>query len=176
MNASTGCAGCPFQRDELTGWGRLDVAAAVAPGADGSRAARRPFEPNDDAGDGAVRLWGPRGRTVSATLDFWDDQTRRLRVHLRQRERVYASLRGAGGRAADPVEARDDRRSTASRSACGGARSSSPGSAESTSGSRSARRARHGGWYYLQVKSEAEGGGAYTLSFAKTGVLQRARR
>jgi hypothetical protein len=175
VNVSTGCAGCPFQRDKLAGWGQLNVAAAVAQAQTGLVPPIDTLEPNDTAGGGAVRLWGPHGRTVQATIDFWDDQSDVYAIHLRQRERVYASLRGPAGAKLilwRPGTTQVDGLSLRVR------RMLLLQSRQRGVHERFAFRAppRRGGWYYLQVKSEAEGGGAYTLSFVKTGVLQRARR
>ena len=93
-NASTGCKACALGRDAYTGWGALDGAAAVGALA-GSIPQRDGFEPNDDAGDRAYRLYFPPGekaRFVRASLDFWDDQDDVYGVYLRPGERLYASL------------------------------------------------------------------------------------
>ena len=58
VNAATGCKRCPPRRDAFTGWGRLDVAAALASSAARSRP-RDSYEPNDDAGDDAAHLVRP---------------------------------------------------------------------------------------------------------------------
>src|SRR4029453_15727202 len=71
-NAWDGCRACPLGRDPYTGWGRLDVSAALA-ALEGPLPARDSFEPNDDAGRAAYTLWGPK-RRVEGSLDFWDDQ------------------------------------------------------------------------------------------------------
>ncbi len=72
VSAATGCRICPLQRDALTGWGRLDVTAALRQ-LSGQIPARDRLEPNDDAGAQAAHLWGQTNR-LEATLDFWDDQ------------------------------------------------------------------------------------------------------
>jgi hypothetical protein len=69
-----GCGNCSEGRDLLTGWGRLDVRAALKllqkrallPQADA-------LEPNDGVGARARRIRTPR--VLDATLDFWDDPT-----------------------------------------------------------------------------------------------------
>jgi Subtilase family len=92
VTATSGCLLCPAGRDELSGWGRLDVAAALAslaeplPVADG-------YETNDDVGRRAHRLFG-RDRLIRATLDFWDDQDDVYGVRLNARQRVYVGLKG----------------------------------------------------------------------------------
>ena len=89
-NASDGCSECARGRDPFTGWGRLDVDAALTalvarhlppPDAD---------EPNDNAGRSAYPLSPPR--TVTATLDFWDDPVDVYAVTLRRGERLFARL------------------------------------------------------------------------------------
>ena len=81
-------------RDALTGWGRLDVAAALEalahelPPADA-------YETNDDAGERAYRLFF-RGasRRLAATLDYWDDQSDVYAVRLGRGQALYAGLSG----------------------------------------------------------------------------------
>ncbi|MEP6893096.1 MAG: S8 family serine peptidase, partial [Gaiellaceae bacterium] len=88
--AANGCRQCPTGRDAFTGWGRLDVAAAIAalssplPQTDS-------LEPNDGAGTHAATLWG-RSRAVSATVDFWDDPVDVYRVSLRRNQKLYAVI------------------------------------------------------------------------------------
>jgi subtilisin family serine protease len=87
-----GCPECTSGRDPLTGWGVLDVAAALRlltsgvplPQADA-------YEPNDDAGVWAHAL-PPLPRTVGATLDYWDDNVDVYRVTLKKGQRLYARL------------------------------------------------------------------------------------
>ncbi len=91
VNPEDGCRICAKGRDSLTGWGRLDVAAALAALSDG-----RPLqpadalEPNDDAGKLAHRV--VPGRVVSATLDFWDDPVDVYAITLRQGDELFARL------------------------------------------------------------------------------------
>ena len=95
---ATGCVRCTPGRDALTGWGELDVASAVlALGA--PLPPRDGYEPNDDAGTDAYRLYFPAGsasRSVRASLDFWDDQDDVYAVHLRRGQKLYASLTPVG--------------------------------------------------------------------------------
>jgi subtilisin family serine protease len=91
---ASGCAHCDPGRDALTGWGQLDVAASVS-ALDGVLPARDGYEPNDDAGADAYRLYFPAGsksRSLRASADFWDDQDDVYSIRLRPGEKVYVSL------------------------------------------------------------------------------------
>lgn len=87
-----GCGGCTPGRDALSGFGRLDVAAAV--GALADPPAPDALEPNDGAGD-ARRLWGAR-IALRATVDLWDDPEDVYAVKLASGERVVVSAAGPG--------------------------------------------------------------------------------
>jgi subtilisin family serine protease len=94
----TGCAQCPAGRDKFTGWGRLDVLAALTALTSGK--ALPPvdhYEPNDNAGPWSHAL-PPLPRTVTATLDYWDDDVDVYRIHLSARQRLFARLTPAAGR------------------------------------------------------------------------------
>ena len=67
-SGGNGCRRCPLGRDAYTGWGRLNVAAAVAALA-GTLPPADAFEPNDDAGLAARPITGDSG-TLQATVDF----------------------------------------------------------------------------------------------------------
>jgi hypothetical protein len=92
-SATTGCPACAPGRDSLSGWGRLDVTAAIA-------ALSRPLppadrlEPNDDAGAAAAVLWGA-DRRFNATVDFWDDQDDVYAIQLRKGQQVYVGVTAA---------------------------------------------------------------------------------
>ena len=91
VNASTGCSKCPAGRDALTGWGRLDVQAALGMLRGGAALPRPDFgEPNDDAGRSAHPFGPPR--TVSASLDFWDDPVDVYSVGLHRGAHLYVRL------------------------------------------------------------------------------------
>jgi subtilisin family serine protease len=87
VNAASGCSGCPAKRDKFSGWGSLDVQAAVAALSSGKPLppADR-FEPNDRVSE-AHPLFG-RKPSVTATLDFWDDPVDVYRVRLARGERL----------------------------------------------------------------------------------------
>ena len=91
-NVLTGCAECPVGRDKFTGWGRLDIQAALTMLGDGT-ALPRPdrYEPNDEAGPWAHAL-PPLPRTIEATLDYWDDNVDVYRVYLVRGQRLFARL------------------------------------------------------------------------------------
>jgi subtilisin family serine protease len=157
-----GCKRCTPGRDEQTGWGLLDVAAAVdtlnspLPEADFG-------EPNDEAGDRAPRLWGKRRKNLVATIDFWQDQMDIYRVLLRKGQRIRATLTGPqdaetklflwkpGTRRVSDFA---DQRQLAARATFGEVR-------------RIRYRAPARGWYYLQVKITDHGAGKYTLRYFK---------
>lgn len=91
-NPLSGCAVCPDGRDALTGWGTLDVAAALARLTSGvSLPAHDHYEPNDDAGRWAHAL-PPLPRTIEASLDFWDDDLDVYRIRLKAGQQVFARL------------------------------------------------------------------------------------
>jgi subtilisin family serine protease len=162
--ASTGCRTCPPGRDALTGWGTLDVAAALVQ-LEGVLPTPDAHEPNDDAGNESFTLWGTRSR-VGATLDFWNDQNDVYRIRLRQGQRLFASMQGPSG--SDPILALwkpgtqrvDDLRHVYKRAKV--SRRSGPSDFIGY-------RARRIGWYYLQVKLPTAAGGAYRLSLVKVG-------
>jgi subtilisin family serine protease len=162
-NAATGCRACPPRRDRFTGWGRLDVAAALQ-GLDGVLPPRDRYEPNDDAARRAARIYGAQ-RRLEATIDYWDDQQDVYAIRLRRGQRMYAGLVGPSGRDVNLVlwrpgtTALDDLRNQRRRVT----QSTRPGAREYL-----AYRARHTGLYYLQVKIASAGGGAYRLRIVKT--------
>jgi hypothetical protein len=84
-----GCPQCSGTRDALSGWGKLDVAAAVKTLRAGHVPVRDRFEPNDD-----VRL-GKRIRATHArfraTIDWWDDPVDVYRVHLDKGQTVFVA-------------------------------------------------------------------------------------
>jgi subtilisin family serine protease len=92
VTPATGCAACVEGRDELSGWGRLDVAAALA-ALEQPLPLRDRYETNDDAGSRALPLSGS-SRKLNATVDFWDDQDDVYAIRLRARQRVYVGLTG----------------------------------------------------------------------------------
>ncbi len=93
MSAANGCANCAPGRDPLTGWGKLDVAAAIGALSGHVPVADR-YEPNDDAGSRSYVLHSVKGaeRRLSASVDFWDDQDDVYAISLKAEQRVYVGL------------------------------------------------------------------------------------
>ena len=162
VNPATGCLRCPLRRDEFTGWGRLDMTAALRQL--GSLLPPRDLlEPNDDAGSQAARLWGQTTR-ITATLDFWDDQNDVYAIKLRRGQPVFVSVRGPAGTDTNlmlwhPATRRVDDLSAIRRLVKQSAR---PGPTEHLS-----YRAGKAGWYFVQVKLGSRGAGRYRLAIVK---------
>lgn len=152
-------------RDGFTGWGRLDIAGAVAHVLSGPLPDRDRFETNDDAGSAAAPVWGSR-RAIEATVDFWDDQSDVYKVRLVGGQKLGVSMRGPrdtkvflwrpGTRQVESLLPIDRRLLVA--------RSTQRGAVQ-----RFTYRVppRLGGFYFLQVKIEEPGWGRYTLAFEK---------
>ncbi len=155
VNASTGCSECATGRDRFTGWGRLDVEAAVAALNTGAIPPSDRDEPNDTLG----QAWVLPGRkeTVTATLDYWDDPIDFYKVKLQKGARLavtaHAKWRDAQIRLllvrGHGVILR------------GGTGMTGPAKHFSY-------RAPKTGWYDVVLHDEHKGGGAYTLQLAKT--------
>ena len=92
VSASSGCPQCPVGRDPYSGWGSLDVFSALTMLTDGTRLPSPDrLEPNDEAGSWSHAL-PPLPRTVSASLDYWDDNVDVYHVRLLRGQRIYARL------------------------------------------------------------------------------------
>jgi len=160
----TGCRRCPLGRDRFSGWGRLNILDALTEAASTEPPTDR-FETNDNAGAQAFRLYG-RDRTLTATIDYWDDQIDVYAVRIRRGERLFARLSSSPGAAAKLLLWKPETETvegllvpTSARAA----QSSHVGVQE-----RLAYTARDEGWYYLEVVLERPGAGPYTLSYAKS--------
>jgi hypothetical protein len=166
-----GCRRCSPSRDEYTGWGILDVRAAID--SLSSIPPRDAREPNDQAGTRAQRVWGRR-QVITATLDFWNDPTDVYPIYLRRGQSVTAVLRGLPrGSVASFLLWRPGTKRVDER-----ARNARRLAARGTEGSvkRVVYRARVRGWYYLHVELASPITAAYTLRFVKTPVRRAARR
>ncbi|HKI92314.1 MAG TPA: S8 family serine peptidase [Gaiellaceae bacterium] len=166
VNAATGCRQCPLGRDRFSGWGSLDVAKAVEVLlAGGPLPAPDRYETNDEAGSRAYTLWG-KTRTITATLDFYDDPVDVYRVSLGKGERLVARV-NAGWTGANvglelwqPGTQRIEE--TAANTHFRVAQSVAPGAVQ-----RLVYRATEHGWFYVEAKVDSPGSGPYTLSLIK---------
>ncbi|MGZ4319116.1 MAG: S8 family serine peptidase [Gaiellaceae bacterium] len=81
-----GCLQCSGPRDSLSGWGKLDVGAAVKALRAGHVPVPDRFEPNDDIRSG-TRIRSKHAH-FRATIDWWDDPYDVYRIHLRAGQSV----------------------------------------------------------------------------------------
>jgi subtilisin family serine protease len=162
VNAATGCKACPPRRDAFTGWGRLDVTAALRQ-LSGVIPPRDRYEPNDDGGEDAAPLWG-RTKRIEATLDFWDDQNDVYAIRLRRGQPVFASLRGPAGTDTNLIlwQPGTKRVDDLGSLALVARQSARPGPREWLQ-----YRAPVAGTYYVQVKLGSRGAGKYKLAIVK---------
>jgi subtilisin family serine protease len=161
--ADTGCIRCVEGRDSLTGWGVLDVGAAVRALDDPLPEADR-YEVNDQVVN-AAELWGRKGQRIRATIDYWDDRQDVYKVRLRAGQRLVAKLRGPAGSDTNLFVWKPG--TTTVRSAVADYRflagqSKSPGSREQIRVT-----AKQTGWYFLVVRSATPGAGKYGLRYRK---------
>jgi subtilisin family serine protease len=155
VDASSGCGACPSGRDKYSGWGRLDVAKAVAFLSSGAPLPPSDrFEPDDSLSQ-AHPLWGKKP-AVSATLDAWDDRLDVYRVRLARGQRLQAWARAKWNRASVDLSLR----------ARGGKVAQTTGPAMTQ---HLGYRAAHSGWYYLVLRIAHHGFGRYTLQLDKSG-------
>lgn len=169
VTPATGCSRCRQERDQFTGWGRLNVAESLSYAPFGAPPADR-YETNDDAGANAPRLYGNR-KQITATIDFWDDQIDVYSVRLEKGEKISATLRGPGGHDSNlllwkPGTTEVEDPAMQKRRA---AQSLKPGSLESIR----SYRAPVAGWYFLEVKISSPGSGTYVLGFTKRKSAKR---
>ncbi len=163
LDVASGCSECAPGRDAASGWGRLDVAAALA-ALEEPLPARDSFEANDDAGPRAHKLVGAT-RQISATADFWDDQDDVYAIRLRKGQPVYVGLTGSNPSVdmslafwlsrARSISSTRDLRFRAKVSARLGARQ------------YLSYRARTAGTYFVQVRMASPGFSRYRLTIVK---------
>jgi hypothetical protein len=170
VNAATGCPRCALLRDSLSGWGRLDIAKAVANLA-GPLPAADQFETNDNAGTDAHTLWGKKVG-FTATLDYYDDPVDVYRIALAPHERITATISASWSGAQvnlvlwKPGTKRvEDTRAAKTLRA---AQSASPGSRQRVTFTAPGR-----GWYYVEAQAASPGFGAYTLTVTKITVPKK---
>jgi hypothetical protein len=165
VNASNGCPICPLLRDSLTGWGRLNIAKALAVLAKGSPPPADAYETNDNAGSQAKRIYGAT-RQLKATIDYWDDPIDVYAVALKPGKRLTATLTGPSGTNVELLLWSPQTQDVTSHPAAG-----TPVAQSTKAGSQQALAYRvplgRGGVYYLEVTITAPGAGRYTLGFSK---------
>jgi subtilisin family serine protease len=156
---ANGCADCGPGPDSLSGFGRLDVGAALdalqSPVPDADR-----FEPNDDAGGEAAIVY--QRMSATATLDWWDDPNDVYRIHLVRGQRLSVLV---SSEKVDPSivlwkpglhqldDARSDLRAKRSIHPAG-------------TPERIHFRAHRTAWYTLQVRLARPGFGPYRIHLA----------
>jgi hypothetical protein len=157
---ANGCDECSPGPDSLSGFGRLDVAAALDALQGPTPVADR-FEPNDDAGSEAAIVY--RSMAATATLDWWDDPNDVYRIHLVRGQRL--SVLVTAGPKIDPsivlwkpglhalADARSDLRARRAIHP--------PGAPE-----RIRFKAHRTAWYTLQVRLARGGLGPYRIRLA----------
>jgi subtilisin family serine protease len=157
---ANGCVQCTPGPDALTGFGRLDLTAALAALSKPLPAADR-LEPNDDAGRWAATLYGSLDK--QATLDWWDDPNDVYRFHLSRGQRVTAVVKASPKIDASIFLWKPGLRSLATARTDLRVRRSihPPGAPE-----RIRFRARKAGWYSLQVKLARPWFGRYHIRLA----------
>jgi len=92
LTAASGCGGCTVAHNALVGWGRLDVAGAIAMLR--AHVALPPpdlLEPDDDTATGAHAIH-KLPATVSSSEDYWDDPDDVFAIHLGRGQALTASL------------------------------------------------------------------------------------
>lgn len=160
-NSSNGCKHCALLRDALTGWGRLDVAKAIA-AVSGQLPAPDRYETNDDVSE-APRLSSRRG-TLTATVDYWDDQRDVYRLTVRAGSVVRVSVQGA---VRNPIVLA---LWTPKATTVVGAKARRLRAVQSPAGQREQLRylvpKGRGGSYAIEVRLAGAGSGAYTLTWS----------
>jgi subtilisin family serine protease len=156
---ATGCDDCTPGPDALTGFGRLDLSAALQ-ALNGNLPAPDRLEPNDGTGRWAATIYGKLDKP--ATLDWWDDPNDVYRFYLKRGQHVSALVRASK---IDPslILWKPGLRSLAFARSDFRARRSIHGLGVPE---RLAYRARKSGWYSLQVKLARPGFGQYRIRLA----------
>jgi subtilisin family serine protease len=165
-NASNGCKKCPLSRDPLSGWGRLDVLTALR-ALEGPLPPADRFESNDDAGRRSFTLWGERN-TITATIDFWDDQIDVYRIRLRRNQYLSVALQGPLRTDTNLVLWKPRTQRVQTGLSVELLRQRATQSARVGPKEYFLHRAREDGWYYVEVKIASAGSGPYTLRYVKS--------
>jgi hypothetical protein len=156
---ANGCSDCTVNQDAATGFGRLDVGAALA-ALHGQLPAPDRFEPNDDVGRWADTVYG--NLDARATLDWWDDPNDVYRFHLKPGQRVSAYVASSKVDPSISLWKPGLRSLAGARSDLRARRSIHPFGAPE----RVRIRTYKGGWYSLQVKLARPGIGPYRIRLA----------
>jgi hypothetical protein len=158
-----GCVDCPPGRNALTGWGKLNIAAAMRSLRAGDAPTPDRFEPNDDIVIGhAIRSRKARFR---ATVDFWDDTTDVYRIKLRRGQRLAVTARPSSSLALSVALWKPTLGSLSEASAKYRVRRSANGAGAVD---RFKYRAKKTGWYSLQVSTTRVGFGSYSLRIRRS--------
>jgi hypothetical protein len=171
MSPETGCVLCSQGRDEHSGWGRLDVAAALE-ALEGSLPARDRFEANDDAGRRAAFLTRS-SRRLKATVDFWDDQDDVYAIRLQARQRVWVALAGS---VTDDLSLALWLPRTRSVTNVANVRQRAKLSAHGDAREHVSFTAPVTGTYYIQVRISSPGHAGYRLNYVKRRLVSRVPR
>jgi serine protease len=159
--SANGCSACSPGRDELTGDGRLDVAAAIQSLREPAPPADR-FEPNDDAG-GAAQVVFSGSLVAQPTIDTWDDPNDVYSIKLRRGQGISVLVRSGGKLDTSIVLWKPGLQALAlATDRLRARRSIHPAGVPE----RIVYRARTSGWYYLQVKLARAGSGQYSIRIA----------
>jgi hypothetical protein len=165
VNAANGCSQCVVGHDRFSGWGRLDVARAIA-ALQGPLPPPDKYEPNDDAGTQATQMWG-KTIPVSATLDYYDDPLDVYKVALGPGEQLKAKLTAdwTGADVNLVLWRPGTTHVTGSqvKAELRAAQSAAAGAVQQVT-----YRSKVRGWYYVEVQAAAPGSGPYTLTLTKT--------
>jgi subtilisin family serine protease len=168
VTALQGCRPCSSGHDVLSGWGRLDVDAALRAVQSGELPRPDQFEPNDEAGHRAAKL-GRRKAVLRlrATVDYWDDPLDVYRIWLRRGQRFSARLNGFGETDAELSLWRPNTR--ALQRTFPGARTRPLREDAGFGYTKRLRpyRATSSDWYYVQVKAIMPGSRRYSLELRR---------
>ena len=169
VNAATGCTRCDLRRDQLSGWGRLDIAGALKVLA-GPLPPPDHFEGNDQAGDQAFALYG-RSIDIKATLDYWDDNVDVYKTRLTRGQTVSVSVEGPPGTDTNLMLWRPGTKIVETQSLAGQIVIQSQRVTQSSRvgpNEHFLHRATEAGWYYIEVKLATQGSGLYRLRISKS--------
>ena len=161
LGPGTGCGRCSVGRDEASGWGMLDVAAALR--VSGGELDSDGFEPNDDAGTHAFTL--RVSNRIRATLDTWDDPNDVYRVFLEEGQRLVLAVDAKALDTTLSVWRPGTRRVVPS--AMPPSRPLLQREVSADTPRRARFRAAATGWYFVQLAAAPGDSGAYALTLAR---------